>query len=55
MELHAVPPSEELARRYGASTRDRLLLLRPDGYVAFRGLATDAQRLELHLTERFVL
>ena len=55
MELHVVPPSEELARRYGASTRDRLLLLRPDGYVAFRGLATDAQRLELHLTERFVL
>ena len=55
MEFHVVPPSEELARRYGASTRDRLLLLRPDGYVAFRCLATDAQRLELHLTERFIL
>ncbi len=55
MEFHVVPPSEELARRYGTSTRDRLLLLRPDGYVAFRCLATDSQRLELHLTERFIL
>ena len=50
-----MPPSEEVARRYGTNTRDRLLLLRPDGYVAFRCLATDAHRLELHLTERFIL
>ena len=55
MEFHVVPPSEELTRRYGASTRDRLLLLRPDGYVAFRCLAEEAQRLEHHLTERFIL
>ncbi|HVY65449.1 MAG TPA: FAD-dependent monooxygenase [Gammaproteobacteria bacterium] len=55
MEFHALPPSADLVRRYGASARDRLLLLRPDGYVAFRCLATDAQRLEAHLTERFVL
>jgi NADPH-dependent dioxygenase len=55
MEFHVVPPSAELARRYGESTRDRLLLVRPDGYVAFRCLAAEAHRLELHLTERFIL
>src|SRR6185295_18527570 len=55
MDFHVVLPSDELSRRYGASTRDRVLLLRPDGYVAFRGPATDTQHLELHLAERFVL
>jgi 2-polyprenyl-6-methoxyphenol hydroxylase-like FAD-dependent oxidoreductase len=55
MEFHALPPTADLARRYGTSTHDRLLLVRPDGYVAFRCVATDSPRLEAHLTERFLL
>ena len=55
MELHVVPPSDELVRRYGNSDRDRLFLLRPDGYVGFRCLATEVPRLEGYLAEWFVL
>jgi 2-polyprenyl-6-methoxyphenol hydroxylase-like FAD-dependent oxidoreductase len=55
VEFHALAPAADLARRYGESTRDRLLLLRPDGHVAFRCVATDVPRLEAHLTERFAL
>ena len=44
-----VPPSAALAHRYGESARDRLYLLRPDGYVGFRCLASEASRLEAHL------
>jgi 2-polyprenyl-6-methoxyphenol hydroxylase-like FAD-dependent oxidoreductase len=55
MDFHVVPPSDDLARRYGGSDRDRLFLLRPDGYVGFRCLATEIPRLEGHLAEWFVL
>jgi hypothetical protein len=34
--------------------RDRLILLRPDGYVGFRCLANEADRLEAHLDELFI-
>jgi hypothetical protein len=46
LELGAVPPSAALAARYGASDDDRLLLLRPDGYVGFRCKALEAQLRE---------
>jgi NADPH-dependent dioxygenase len=55
LELRVVPPSPALAERYGASDDDRLLLLRPDGYVAFRGAAGDATALEARLGEWFAL
>jgi 2-polyprenyl-6-methoxyphenol hydroxylase-like FAD-dependent oxidoreductase len=55
MDLAVLPPSAELLRRYGESERDRLLLLRPDGYVGFRCLATELPRLEAHLTDWFIL
>jgi 2-polyprenyl-6-methoxyphenol hydroxylase-like FAD-dependent oxidoreductase len=49
LESHTVPPSPALARHYGTSARDRLYLLRPDGYVGFRCVASEADRLESHL------
>ena len=55
MDLAVLPPSAELLRRYGESERDRLVLLRPDGYVGFRCLATELPRLEAHLTDWFIL
>ena len=55
LELRSVPPSAALAARYGASGDDRLLLLRPDGYVGFRGNASDVGALEARLREWFPL
>jgi 2-polyprenyl-6-methoxyphenol hydroxylase-like FAD-dependent oxidoreductase len=55
LELRAVPPSAALAARYGAGGDDRLLLLRPDGYVGFRCKASDAASLEARLREWFAL
>jgi 2-polyprenyl-6-methoxyphenol hydroxylase-like FAD-dependent oxidoreductase len=55
LESQVVPPSPGLAMRYGQSARDRLYLLRPDGYVGFRCLASEAQRLEQHLAAMLTL
>ena len=55
LELRSVPPSAALAARYGASGDDRLLLIRPDGYVGFRGKASDVGALEARLREWFPL
>jgi hypothetical protein len=55
LESHAVPPSPALAKHYGTSARDRLFLLRPDGYVSFRCVASEADRLEAHLAELLTL
>jgi 2-polyprenyl-6-methoxyphenol hydroxylase-like FAD-dependent oxidoreductase len=55
LELRAVPPSAALAARYGASDDDRVLLIRPDGYVGFRCRASDVAALEAHLRESFAL
>jgi NADPH-dependent dioxygenase len=49
MDCHVLPPSASLEKRYGSDERDRLILLRPDGYVGFRCLASEADRLEAHL------
>ena len=51
LRAHEVAPSPSLAAHYGTDTRDRLFLLRPDGYVAFRCLASEAQRLETCLAD----
>ncbi len=55
LELAVVPPSAALAARYGASDDDRLLLLRPDGYVGFRCTADGVPELETYLRESFAL
>jgi len=51
VEAHVVAPSSALAAHYGTDARDRLYLLRPDGYVGFRCLASEAEHLEAHLAE----
>jgi hypothetical protein len=55
LELRTVAPSPKLAQRYGESHEDRLLLLRPDGYVGFFGRASELDALEMRLTEWFKL
>jgi len=51
VEAHVVSPSPAVAKEYGNDTRDRLYLLRPDGYIGFRCLASEAERLEAHLAD----
>ena len=55
LELRVVAPSAALTARYGASADDRLLLLRPDGYVGFRCKAADLAQLEGRLHEWLAL
>ena len=55
MELRTVLPSAALAERYGSSDEDRLLLLRPDGYVGYRCNASELTALEMRLHEWFAL
>jgi NADPH-dependent dioxygenase len=55
LELKVIASTPAFAARYGASDDDQLLLLRPDGYVGFRGKATDVAALEARLHEWFAL
>jgi 2-polyprenyl-6-methoxyphenol hydroxylase-like FAD-dependent oxidoreductase len=54
VESHVVPPSPSLAKHYGSDARDRLVLLRPDGYIGFRCLASEAGQLEAYLDELLI-
>jgi NADPH-dependent dioxygenase len=53
VELRVVPPTAALAERYGASNEDRVLLLRPDGYVGYRCPASGIPALERRLEQWF--
>jgi NADPH-dependent dioxygenase len=55
LDMHVVSPSAALARHYGTSGRDRLFLLRPDGYVGLRCLASELPALEAYLSHWFTL
>ena len=48
LQTSALPASAALARRYGPAD-GRLFLVRPDGYVAFKGMASDTGPLEAYL------
>jgi len=52
--VHRIPAEERgLHERYGART-STVFLIRPDGHVAYRGEATDAVGLKVHLDRLFV-
>jgi len=49
IRVHRVPRSPDLDRRYGKSRDERLYLMRPDGYIGFRGTAAELPMLEKYL------
>jgi NADPH-dependent dioxygenase len=55
LEAHVVPPTPSLSKQYGTDSRDRLFLLRPDGYVGFRSLASEADELEAYLARTLIV
>jgi NADPH-dependent dioxygenase len=55
LDSHVVPPSDALAKHYGSDVRDRLCVLRPDGYVGFHCLASEKDQLEGYLHRIFTL
>ena len=48
LNVETLPSSDALSRRYGPSD-GRLFLVRPDGYIAYKGKADEAGLLEAHL------
>jgi len=49
VQCHMLEPSAALAAFFGTEDNDRLLLIRPDGYIGFRCLVKRADQLETHL------
>jgi hypothetical protein len=46
LRAHVLPTVPELQRRYGVGAESKLYLIRPDGYVGFRCLASELPRLQ---------
>jgi NADPH-dependent dioxygenase len=55
LQSHCVPPSRALAQHYGFAGEDRLYLLRPDGYVGYCCVASEAVRLSADLAGMLTL
>ena len=51
LKFHALDASDDLANYYGRGPEDRLYLIRPDGYIGYRCLSSEADRLASHLGE----
>jgi NADPH-dependent dioxygenase len=49
VETRDIGGSEDIAHRYGSTPYDRLYLVRPDGYIGFRGTVSELPILEAHL------
>jgi 2-polyprenyl-6-methoxyphenol hydroxylase-like FAD-dependent oxidoreductase len=49
LRTHALERTPELVRAYGDSADDRMVLIRPDGYIGFSGTLADLDHLEAHL------
>ena len=54
VRVHRLPVSAALERVYGSVLDDRLLLIRPDGYIGFHGLVGEVARLETYLASFLV-
>jgi 2-polyprenyl-6-methoxyphenol hydroxylase-like FAD-dependent oxidoreductase len=54
VHCYAAAPSESLTNVFGSDDEDRLLLIRPDGYVGYRCRVGDSDRLDHHLDELFI-
>jgi NADPH-dependent dioxygenase len=51
LECHTLDASDDLENYYGRGAEDRLYLIRPDGYIGYRCLSSEANRLASHLGE----
>jgi 2-polyprenyl-6-methoxyphenol hydroxylase-like FAD-dependent oxidoreductase len=49
MQSHALSGSPDLKKYYGEGSEDRLVLVRPDGYIGYRCLPSESERLAGHL------
>ena len=49
VETHEICSAGDIERHYGSTPHDRLYLVRPDGYIGFRGALTELTLLESHL------
>jgi hypothetical protein len=55
VKTHELRNSAAVERHYGSTPHDRLFLVRPDGYVGFRGALTELPLLEAHLGSMLLL
>ncbi|HSD69869.1 MAG TPA: FAD-dependent monooxygenase [Woeseiaceae bacterium] len=55
MQTHELRSSPAVERDYGNSPYDRVFLVRPDGYVGFRGALTELSLLETRLSSMLTL
>ena len=53
LRSHVLSRSPALEKYYGRHQQGRLYLIRPDGYIGYRCLAAEADRLDDHLQTTF--